>query len=202
MDGDRERAIRLYAWNATVSAAFYEPLQGLEIALRNAMHRELTAKFGLLWYENPLCGLDTKTLAKLAATRGELLRDRYDDTPPQIVSALSFGFWIALLGPGGQSPFSGRANYEMTLWRPALFKAFPHKRISRKAAHAPLDYLRVFRNRIAHHEPIFSRHLARDYESILEVTGWICPATRDWIAHHSRVGEVLDTRYNDPALGC
>ena len=43
----------------------------------------------------------------------------------------------------------------------------------------PLDYLRTFRNRIAHHEPIFGRHLAADYTSILEVAGWICPDTRD-----------------------
>jgi hypothetical protein len=42
-----------------------------------------------------------------------------------------------------------------------------------------LDYLRTFRNRIAHHEPIFGRHLAADYTSILEVAGWICPDTRD-----------------------
>ena len=29
--GDREGAIRLYAWNTAVSAAFYGPLQGLEV---------------------------------------------------------------------------------------------------------------------------------------------------------------------------
>ena len=31
--GDRARAIRLHAWNTAVSAAFYGPLQGLEITL-------------------------------------------------------------------------------------------------------------------------------------------------------------------------
>jgi hypothetical protein len=32
--GDREQAVRLYTWNTAVSAAFYGPLQGLEVAPR------------------------------------------------------------------------------------------------------------------------------------------------------------------------
>jgi len=39
--GDRKGAIELYAWNTAVSAAFYGPLQGLEVTLRNAIHRRL-----------------------------------------------------------------------------------------------------------------------------------------------------------------
>ncbi len=82
----------------------------------------------------------------------------------------------------------------MMLWRPALRSAFPHAaRISRKKVHAPLNFLRAFRNRIAHHEPIFSRHLKKDYQSVLEITSWIAPYKRDWIVAHSRVPEVLAT---------
>ena len=46
--GDREKAVRLYTWNTAVSAAFYGPLQGLEVALRNAMHRALAARHHLV----------------------------------------------------------------------------------------------------------------------------------------------------------
>jgi hypothetical protein len=82
----------------------------------------------------------------------------------------------------------------MTLWRPALRRAFPHAAsISRKNAHTPLNFLRTFRNRIAHHEPIFTRHLEKDYESILEVASWITPHKRAWIEAHSRVPELLAT---------
>lgn len=56
---DRERAIRFHAWNTAVSAAFYGPLQGLEVALRNAMHRPLAERYGPAWYDNPDTGLDT-----------------------------------------------------------------------------------------------------------------------------------------------
>jgi hypothetical protein len=39
----RRRAIALYEWNSAVSAAFYVPLQTVEVALRNGSHRELAA---------------------------------------------------------------------------------------------------------------------------------------------------------------
>ena len=198
--GNRERAVRLYTWNTAISAAFYGPLQGLEVALRNAMHRELSAKYGAAWYDNPACGLDLRTEGRIAVARSELRRDGYADDPPHVVATLSFGFWVALLGAGGRVAGAGRANYEMTLWRPALFRAFRHAKISRKSAHAPLDYLRTFRNRIAHHEPIFDRHLAKDYASILDVAGWISPDTRNWISHHSRVEQLLAQSSDDPDL--
>lgn len=97
-------------------------------------------------------------------------------------------------------PGYAKANYEMTIWRAGVFKAFSRARLSRKAAHAPLDYLRTFRNRIAHHEPIFDRHLAADYASLLQVASWISAETHDWIVHHSRVPALLAQSPDDPSL--
>lgn len=93
-----------------------------------------------------------------------------------------------------------KSNYDMTLWRPCLYKAFPNARLRRAEAHAPLDYLRTLRNRIAHHEPIFQRHLATDYRQILTVTGWMCANTRDWIAHNSRIEHILSLPKNSDAI--
>src|SRR3954449_2782247 len=69
--GDRGRAMRLYTWNTAASAAFYGPLQGLEVALRNAMHRELSATYGLAWYDNPACGFDAGTLRRIEAAKDD-----------------------------------------------------------------------------------------------------------------------------------
>jgi hypothetical protein len=52
-NGDHAAALRLYVWNTEISAAFYGPLQGLEIVVRNAFHRELAAVYGPTWYDNP-----------------------------------------------------------------------------------------------------------------------------------------------------
>ncbi|MEP9369984.1 hypothetical protein [Xanthobacter sp. VNH20] len=198
--GDRGRAVQLYTWNTAVSAAFYGPLQGLEVALRNAMHRELARKYGDDWYDNPAAGLDAGTESRVAAARSDLFRDGYRDDPPHIVAALSFGFWVALLGPGGRQRTGGKANYDMTIWRASAHRAFPNVRLSRKATHTPLDFLRTFRNRIAHHEPILDRHLAADYASLLQVVGWISGETKTWIEHHSRVPALLAQPPDDPSL--
>lgn len=191
--GDRAEALRLYTWNTALSAAFYGPLQGLEVAVRNAQHRELSARYGPGWYDNPQVGLDAGALDRVRAAKDELRRGRYAVDPPHLVAILPFGFWVSLLGRGGRGAVPGapKRDYDMTLWRPALHRAFPNARLRRADAHSRLDYLRTFRNRIAHHEPIFARHLTADHDSILLVTGWISTETRDWIAHHSRVPRLL-----------
>ena len=189
---DRKRAIRFHAWNTAVSAAFYGPLQGLEVALRNAMHRQLAERYGPAWYDNPNTGLDKGALDRVVAARPELARVGYGDEASRIVAALSFGFWVSLTGPGGRLESGRKANYEMTLWRPALRRAFPHREtLTRKQAHHPLNDLRALRNRIAHHEPIFMRDLAGDHKRILDVAGWISPGLRTWIEYHSRVLDLL-----------
>ena len=198
--GDREKAIRLHVWNTGVSAAFYGPLQGLEVALRNAMHQRLADRYGGAWYDNVNAGLDRGAKERIVGARTELARDGHGDDPYRIVAALSFGFWVSLLGPGGRLGDGRKANYEMTLWRPALRGAFAHcTNLNRKQAHRPLNALRTLRNRIAHHEPIFARDLAQDHGHILVVAEWISPATRAWIQHHSRVPGMLRTSVDDGA---
>ena len=57
--GNNEKAFRLYTWNTAISGAFYGPLQALEVALRNAMHRQLARRYGTAWYDNPPLGSAT-----------------------------------------------------------------------------------------------------------------------------------------------
>ena len=201
-NADRAEALRLYTWNTALSAAFYGSLQGLEVAVRNAMHRELSVRYGAAWYDNLQAGLDAGALDRVRAAKDELRRGRYAVDPPHLVAVLPFGFWVSLLGRGGRAATLGAAkcDYEMTLWRPALHRAFANARLRRADAHARLDYLRTFRNRIAHHEPIFARHLAADHNSILLVTGWISAEMRDWISHHSRVPGLLRMARDAAAL--
>jgi hypothetical protein len=188
MGGHQERALRLYLWNTEVSAAFYGPLQGLEIALRNALHRELSRVYGASWYDVPSLPLSPRAQSLISDAKAAIAQGRKSVIPPRVVAELSLGFWIALLGPGP------RGAYEMRLWRPMLYKAFPHAKLSRKAVHQPLDQLRLLRNRIAHHEPIFQRPLLDEHQRILEVVSWISPEMASWIAHHSTVPGIIAAR--------
>lgn len=187
-DGNRENAIRLHVWNTVVSSAFYEPLQILEVTLRNAMNRRLGEEYGENWYDKNETGLNQGALNRIRGAKNQLTSLGYNHDPHRIVAALSLGFWVSLLKRGDE------ADYEMTLWRPALRGSFPHREtLERSMAFGPLNTLRLLRNRIAHHEPIFSRNLVEEHELILEIVGWISPPTQEWIRHHSRVPKLLLT---------
>jgi len=54
-----------------------------------------------------------------------------------------------------------------------------------------MEHMRLFRNRIAHHEPIHYRHLMADHERLLTIVGWISADFADWVAARSRVPALL-----------
>jgi len=178
-DGDRRRAIALYEWNSRVSAAFYVPLQAVEVGLRNACHRELCKLFGPTWYdEQAFLELDRGFEQRIREAKARLTRFGLSVDPPHIVAELSFGFWTTLLG----------RRLEHPLWIRGLRRAFPRVRLvsgispSRSVVADRFGFLREFRNRIAHHEPIFSRALEADHHSLLEVAGWMFPDLGEWTA--------------------
>ena len=105
------------------------------------------------------------------------------------MASVSLGFWVRLVSRGGYIDGGPKADYDRTLWRPALYKAFPGHPRSR--VHGRLDHLRQLRNRIAHHEPIFDRNLTEDYEQLLEAVGWISSDVRSWIERHSRLPDAI-----------
>ena len=192
---DRKLALQLHAWNTAIGAALYGPLQSLEITLRNAINYQLISKFGVSWYENMDEVLDMGALGQIARAREELQRADREVSASQIVAKLPFGFWVTLTGRGGRRNGRSKSNYEMTLWRPALRLAFPYcDSLSRNDLYKSLKRLRDLRNRIAHHEPIFTRNLEADHEEILKLVGWICPETAELIKQHSRVLELLPFR--------
>ena len=58
-EGDPIRALKLYERNTGLSESFYSVLQGLEVALRNSVHRTLTAELGRPdWYDSGFLNLE------------------------------------------------------------------------------------------------------------------------------------------------
>ena len=185
---DTEAALQLYAWNGAISAALYTPLQGLEVTLRNALHRELSRLSGAQWYNRPTMSLAPGEKRRIQQAKDTLTRNGKPITASRMIAELSLGFWVALLGAGRQG------SYHNQLWTPALHRAFPHTSLPRKQVHKPMYYLSLLRNRIAHHEPIFTRHLAADYASILQVISWISPEKAAWVQHHNTFNDTLAER--------
>jgi hypothetical protein len=50
-------------------------------------------------------------------------------------------------------------DYEQTLWKPALKRIFPDRRINRSAVAVQLEHIYQTRNRVAHHEPVYGGRL-------------------------------------------
>jgi hypothetical protein len=180
--GDIETAIRVYQLNTKLSAAFYTPLQGVEVAVRNEINGQLCARWGESWFDlndivlEPRHADDVREAVREATeyTRGgaEIL-----PTNGKVVASLRFGFWVGILGP----------RNENEIWRKALYRGFPHrgKGNERKVVHGALDAIRQLRNLVAHHRRILHRDLRADHGAILKVAGWVCPHVREWIEAHS-----------------
>ncbi|MHC8510232.1 MAG: hypothetical protein ACYYKD_12750 [Rhodospirillales bacterium] len=181
-DGNMAGAVRLYIHNTAVSEAFYTPLQGLEITLRNAMNNQLTALYGGSWYEGNPVGLQARQLQLISNALNYLRHDK-EVTLDTVVAEMNLGFWVGLLGRG----------YDDPLWRQCLRHAFPHRPrgYERHDVHGVLNAVRRLRNRIAHHESILHRAPEKDHALILNAVSWICPVTAKWTASQSRVPEVL-----------
>lgn len=184
--GDKIDALRRYGENTALSEAFYTPLHGLEISLRNSLNRQLAVKFGADWFGAAKVPVLQHPATKMLQEAHDRLRKQHKTiTQGGIVAELNFGFWITILSN----------RYETDLWRPALRHSFPYRPrgTERKHIHVLLDHIRRLRNRIAHHEPILDHKLANDHNNILQVTFWICPDTADWIDAYSRVPTLLSS---------
>ena len=181
-NGDPATALHLYTLNARLSEALYIPLQTLELALRNRVHSVMSDLFSEGWLLQGDEWLCEKQVRKVRGVLEDLSLNRKPHTPSQVVSALSFGFWTALLGK----------EYEQ-LWRKALHEIArkPNgKRVSRKSLSAPLTTIRKLRNPIAHHEAILQYNLPQHHADIRQIIGWLSPEAEQWCAGCDRFPTV------------
>lgn len=183
--GDQEQALRLYELNTKVSASLYEPLQTLEVALRNRFHHYLSATYGEWWFDRGDVIWELFQRRRIADAHLDLAKDKKEITPGRVIASLMFGFWTACLSH----------HYEQALWRKGgLAKAFQAAgaKPSRNVVNRMLGPVRKIRNRIAHHEPVLYYNLPKHHENIVTLTRWLSPATADWADRHSTFQDVYD----------
>lgn len=190
---DASRAARLYTWNVEVSSAFWGIVHGFEIALRNAIHDQMRQRYGRDdWWASPSVKLHATLNRQLADAQVNAQRAAKRHRRPvvadDVVAASTLGFWSALLGKGGKFQF------ETLYWQPFLSRAFPFYTGARADLHHDVDAVRLFRNRLAHHEPIFSRHLEADHLTLIRLSGYVDPECAEYLDSHSRVPEILAKR--------
>jgi hypothetical protein len=187
-DGNHDRAVALYNWNAEVSAAFLEILYHLEVLLRNAIDGRFPVTpadhcLSICVHEAWLCDPSILTEESRSKVNDGITRLTLEGNRPsrgRVIASLTFGFWGAL--------FSGR--YE-NLWRTTLVDAFPNGNGRRRQINHLATVVQRFRNRVAHHEAVFSLDLPKMLEHQLELAGTIDAEARTYIQSLSRVEKLL-----------
>lgn len=189
--GDSKRALDLYGWNARASAALMLPAHFAEVIVRNAVSDALTGLYGPDWPWNPTFeGSLPGGPRGRYSPRWDLVSTRTSQpTTGKVIAELKFVFW--------QKMFTAR--HDERLWDQAILSLFPHASAKTAEAlrgqiYADLDAIRLLRNRIAHHEPIFKRHLADDLKRVVELVDMRCAATAGWVRAIETASTVLRER--------
>jgi len=182
------RAVQIYLWNARLSECFYFPLQCAEVTLRNAIHEAFSNAYSADWptdikFERHA---GAKTIANIAKVQTRIVDSGYPITTPRIVAGMSFDFWTILL----------TSKFDQPVWKTRLHRTFPGlpKNLHRRDLAQIVMPLKEFRNRIAHHEPIFRANHGDMQRDIVQLIRYKCPHTADWVAHHSRLHTILRER--------
>lgn len=191
-----EHAILLHEWNATLAFSLLASLQILEISLRNHMNDALTAHFqSETWWgewKGSQMVPSACVLGKQAEDIGEAIRVAARRpkgiTPGGVISELSFGFWLALIGPAYDNP----ANKNLAYWRNCLSAVFSRaKKVSRKEVHDELEQIIKIRNTCAHHEPIVHLQVVVEFSNAVAFARRFCHHTAGWMLRTSLVPHLM-----------
>jgi hypothetical protein len=149
---DTELACRLYLWDRDVEAAILRDIAVVEVALRNALTRQLEAALGKSWHTSSALNVDKRLTGARDRALDELRKLGRRPTSANVTAQLSLGFWVNLLNAPADP-----------LWRQTLHAAFPGgkteaakdgQRFQRAWVLSVLQVMRNLRNRCAHHEPL------------------------------------------------
>jgi hypothetical protein len=183
-------AFDLYVWNTVLASRLHGSLQAVEVGLRNACDRELTAYFGPSWYSDPtFLTVDPDLRGRIKAARSS------GAARGNIIANLTFFFWTKLFDP----------ILPVWLWNNVVRHVLPGAAPrSVQAIHAELEKLRDLRNAVAHLEALHGRNITDDVNRIERVCSWIHPTLESWVRDYNAVTVVSASRpvpNQEPARG-
>ena len=184
--GNERHAMSAYQHNLLIAEALTPFFSTVEIALRNAMHKQLTVCFRQPdWWAAWNGDRAYKgQVDRIQVASAKLRRRREPTIPDKVVAELTFGFWATLLN----------VEFQNTLWAP-LRKAFPHcpkVERQRKTISSLVNTLRDVRNRAFHHEPLLwlTPDVNAVYADGLKLLSWIHGPVESWLTGLCRVRGV------------
>jgi hypothetical protein len=182
-DRDKTDAVARYIWNLALGTALQPALHALEVAFRNDLARaaaKLTSARTFRtadvpsWLDAVPTMLMVREHQKVMDARARLGSDPRTHTEGHLIAKLDFGFWVALC----RDSYADTRGEGPRLWPRALDLAFqkrPRSVTTRAEVYHRFDRIRKFRNRVAHHEPVWDRDYLGHHSYILESLAWISP---------------------------
>lgn len=201
-----EEVYRAYQWNYEIAAVVFPLLGCIEMHMRDAIHREMAKKYApaatpnvhaYAWYDwtlpqhFPLKLKARDDVEKILYNKKTGLKRNPAPTTDDVVASLTFGFWTNLIR--SISPVDA----------PKIIpQVFPHHHVIthshwgnvavRESLNGHLRVANDFRNRVAHHEPLFKfryggypKNLKRGLinlqdcvDKCLTISEWVDPAAR------------------------
>lgn len=177
----------LYLWNASIAGAYIYPLHIYEVALRNAISTAISNTYGANWpwRDQFIRSLSPKGI--FSPQRELKKQNAQQKTTGKVIPELKFAFWEQML----------KTSHKDRIWNPHFRTVFPFAPNTKSVIDCIHELqqnnyqIRCLRNRIAHHEPIFSRNLQDDYNKIYQAINWICKDTAMWMDNNQRVLGLL-----------
>lgn len=181
-------ALNLYAWNAQVSGALLAPIHICEVVMRNAVSDAIEAVYGPRWpWDRTFLDSLPDPQRDYSPRRDLANAGRTPHTVGKVIPDLKFVFW--------QKMFTRR--HDVRLWGPHLRRVFPNldpvKSVDqlRMEIYEDLEHIRMLRNRIAHHEPIFKRNLEDDFQRIASLIEYKCKVTCNWMQNNQQASFMI-----------
>ena len=164
------------------------PIHICEVVVRNCVSDALEAVYGPRWPWDPTFLLSLPDIYGHYNPRRDLRTVALaQPTTGKVIPELKFVFW--------QEMFTKR--HDTRIWKPHLKRVFPgHDPAKsvvalRKKIYADLGEIRELRNRIAHHEPIFTRRLSEDFEILVELVRLKCQLVASWMVGNQNADALI-----------
>lgn len=183
-----EIVLKRYLWNIQLSEACYPALSLVEVALRNRVDKAISAYFDESWLHENWEHWPKKNRYETTRINEAKAKLKGNYSRGHLIAELNLGFWIALF----------RKQYKPLIWnRPKLFEqvfpAFDKKVMNRvTVVFKHLERIRIVRNRISHHEPVFDipGGLDQAYNDLEQVIFWLSPDALRLLRSISRFRDV------------
>lgn len=202
-DGNIALAISLSQWNQQFAGALHAQLGYVELAVRNALDRQLqelalqekgTSDWcipgnapdlvnklihGMIHDANDRAYTDARHRISRNSHRTDT-----EVTHDDILSQLMWGTWVKLIG---YPETSDKTLVQQTLWNASTHNAFPYApngEIGRIKTAGSLQYIRRIRNSEAHYDNLYkeAQNINKIIGTAMSVLSSISPSlTRDWI---------------------